>query len=127
MTGRAQGLVLGEAQAQRLLRVDVLAVAHGFQGMEHVPMVRRSDRDGVDVGPPAQLAEVVVRSTAAVAVVPVDDLLGLVALFAVDVANGDDAGVALPQECPHQGRAAVAQPDATDRDALTRGGRVFPP
>src|SRR5436853_410292 len=51
---------LFDGERQRLLAVDVLTLAHGVDGAEGVPVVRRGDQDGVDVLIVVQFAEVAV-------------------------------------------------------------------
>ena len=88
------GLALGDGQRQRLLAVDVLALAHGVDGDQGVPVVGRGDDDGVDVLAVEQLAEVLVgfdftyRFLEAVAGL-LDLVHGPVAVAAIHVADGD--------------------------------------
>lgn len=71
MAGAEQRMILGQAQAQGLLRVDVLAVAHRLQRVQYVPMVRRGDANGIQIRPSAQLAKVRVDRAAVVAIVSI--------------------------------------------------------
>src|SRR5262249_24040158 len=101
---------LGDVVADRLLDVDVLAVLHGPDGREGVPVVRRGDGDDVDglvVHDPAQVL-LVLGSLALRLLYGVhgagDDVL-------VHVADGDDLAVVLVGEAPNVAHAATVNAD----------------
>ena len=84
-------------------------------------MVGRADHHGVDILARKHLPEVDIREAVLVAVLDVDCVLGLRAMFGLDVAHGQDLGVGLDQELLGiVAEAFVAQADAADRDAFRR-------
>ena len=79
-----------DRERQRLLHVDVLAVAHRLDRVERVPVVRRAHDDRIDVGTRHHLAEVVVAFGILVLVARVDLRQRGVAVRLVDVADRED-------------------------------------
>jgi hypothetical protein len=118
----AQSPVFGEVEAHRLFEIDVLAGADGGDGRENMPVIGRSDEDGVNVLPGEQFAEVGIGGAGVVLVVLVDAVAGLVAVLFHDIADGDDLGVLLVQEIAHVPLALRADADAADSDAVARSG-----
>ena len=112
--GVAERPALGDRERRRLLQVHVLARFDRGDRDERVPVVRRADHDGVHVLVREQLPVVEVARDAVVglagllAVVAVDERLGVFHPPAVEVAHGDDPGrVVLPDA-----RHVVAARDA---------------
>jgi hypothetical protein len=86
--GLADGLRFAHGQGQRLLAVHVLAVLHGLDGVDRVPVGGAGDEHRVDVRTLADFAEITVDLQALVVLA---DLLGIVvvdALGALVQANG---------------------------------------
>jgi hypothetical protein len=117
---RLQRPALGQAEADRLLQVDVLAGPGRRQRHQHVPVIRRGDEDGVDVVAGNEVAPIGVRGATAVGVVPVGAAFGQSDAAGLGVADGQDACIVLGEEVPHDGVALVSHADAADGDPVAR-------
>src|SRR5262249_38570811 len=118
-------LPLGDGQRQRLLAVDVLALAHRLDGHEGVPMVGRGDEDGAQVLAGEQFAEVVVAGH-----VPHPALAqlarGAIAVAVIDVAHRDTFDALVAQGVAENGpAAALGAADADDAEDGPVGGRLL--
>ena len=49
---------LADVERQRLLAIDVLAGFHGGDRDQRMPMIGHDNRDGVDIGPADEVAEI---------------------------------------------------------------------
>ena len=107
-----------DGQALGLLAVDVLAVLAGLDGDQGVPVVGRADQDGVDVGAGQHVAEIVVVLAVLVLVVIVDDPLGVLAMAAHDIADGDHLDLGKAQEAVHVAGSLAAAADRRHDDPL---------
>ena len=87
---RAEDLILLHAARHRFFHVHVFAVFHRCDGNRHVPVIRRSDKDRVDVLPLEELAKVMIGPAIVIVVMAVDQVFGFLALVAVDVADCED-------------------------------------
>ena len=104
-----------------------LPIAGRLDGHQGVPVVRRGDEHRVDVRPGQQLAIVLVHRTVGVPVSLVDDLLGLLAELAPQVADGGHADIVLSRETAMMPAAHAADADAAHDDLLARAARRPPP
>ncbi len=109
----AHHLALVNGQRLRLLAIHVLAVLHGVEGNQRVPMVRRGDQHGVNIRPPGDLVKIVVGSAIAVAVASIDRAFGLVPVAGHHVANRHDLHLFEAQETAHVAAALAPHADAT--------------
>src|SRR6266542_1688482 len=125
MHGVAQRAPLGDGERGGLLQVDVLACLDRRYGDGCMPMIRRADHHGVDILAGEELAVVavpgyaVVRLAALLAVVTVDQRLGISDAFAVEIADGDNPGRVVfpqPRQIVRARNAPVA--DGADVDAI---------
>ena len=110
---------LGRVVRQRLLDVDVLAGVAGVDRHRHVPVVGAADQDGVDVLAVEELAIVLGRDR-----LGIGELLGVVEVGVVDVADGRDPDAGNLGQRLHQVLAAPARAQAGDRERVV--GRVAP-
>src|SRR5262249_16718879 len=111
-----QGSTLIDGKRQRLLAVDVLAGAHGGQGGERGPVVRRADGDGVDIAPGQQFAEVLVLLAGRA-----DDVGSETAVVPIHVADGDELHAWLAHGGTHDVNAALAVDPPVPRAARIVG------
>ena len=116
-----QRLVLGDAQAHRLLQVDVLARPHCGQRDQDVPVIRGGDDHGVDVRAGQNLSEVGVGCARPVLVVLVDQLARRLQLVRLHVAHGHDPRVLLGQEPLHDSLALRAGSHERDGNLVAGG------
>ena len=118
--GAHEGASLEQVVRERLLAVDVLAVAGGERAHVGVPVVGRGDHHGVDVVAHAELAEVVVFAAVLVAVAPVHLVLRARRLVGVHVTHGHHLDVVHSQERAHVAVAHSAHADHAHHDAVGR-------
>jgi len=90
--------VLGQADAERLLDVHVLARLHRRDGHGHVPVVGRGDAHRVNVVSREKLPEIHVGPAIPGPVAVVHGRLGQVAVLRPHVAHGDHPGIGAAQE-----------------------------
>ena len=109
--GAHEGASLEQVVRERLLAVDVLAVAGGERAHVGVPVVGRGDHHGVDVVANAELAEVVVFAAVLVAVALVHLVLRARRLVGVHVAHGHHLDVVHSKERAHVAVAHSAHAD----------------
>ena len=88
---RAEGAAFGDRKREGFFDVDILAVAHGVDGDEGVPVVGRADEDDIDVGAAVELAKIGVGFAVGVAVSLIDAGRAVFTTGAVNIAHGDDA------------------------------------
>ena len=90
--------LLRDGARQRLLAIDVLAVARGFRGHQSVPVVRDRNHDRVDVLARHHLAIIVVGLAVRVAVTLVDRVHGGLEVILVQITGGHHLAVLLLHE-----------------------------
>ena len=126
LDGLAHGAALAELVEEGLLAVDVEPGPGGGDGQDGVPVVGHGDRDGVEVAAEQELAEIVVGGAIRVAVLFIDDALGLLQMVFVEVADGHPLDLVLAQERFHVGKAHHAEPDPGHDDPVRwRDGSVL--
>ena len=117
LDGVADGEALRQVQRHRLLQVDVLAGFAGGDGDERVPVRRRGDDDGIQIGLLQHLAEV------AVAFAGILELLHHgIAAGLPGIAGGGDDDIGLFGAGAEVGAAHAAAADEADVDAAVGAG-----
>ena len=125
--GLDYGAALGDRHAGRFFGVNVLARPHGQDRGQGVPMVSRSDKHGVDVGPVRQeTVDFRVHGGVAGPVVGVDKAFDVQPLGFLQVADGDEADFWQAHDPIQIAQAAVLDADASHEDLITgRHGSIF--
>ena len=117
--GVAHGQGFVRVQGHRLLQVDVLARLDGQDGHQGVPVRRRGDDDGIDVGPGQQIAKIAISFGAGL--VPCHH--GLPAALS-HVAHGRDHDVGIPGAVRQVALAHAVDPDDAQPNAGSLGGAL---
>ena len=120
--GITQDPPLVDRVGQGFLDVGVLAVAHGVERSEDMPVVGRANQHGIDVVAAGDFAKVAVSGAIRIAIVLVDRGHDRVEVGLVDVAHREDLDALMGHEILHDAHAASARANQAQGDAVA--GRV---
>jgi hypothetical protein len=109
----------GYRQRQRLLTVNVLAGSNRGDGRGDMPMVRRGNRDRIDIIASQQVTEIIVAGLR----VKLCGFPSLLAMSGIDITYGHNLAAGLAFESFHISCALTSHTDTAHRDALTRSIR----
>ncbi len=109
---------------QTVFAVHVFSGFGGGDGDQRVPVVGRGYLHGVDIVSGDEFPEIAVCIAVVVAVSLVDGAFRALGMRGVDVANGDDLGVGVPEERPHVAVALTTTADNAPRDSIAGGDLV---
>ena len=122
--GITQDPPLVDRVGQGFLDVGVLAVAHGVERSEDMPVVGRANQHGIDVVAAGDFAKVAVSGAIRIAIVLVDRGHDRVEVGLVDVAHREDLDALMGHEILHDAHAASARANQAQGDAVA--GALLP-
>jgi len=107
---------------------NILAGFDGGKRHRHVPMIRRSDHDGVDIIAGNDIAEIIVGGAVFIVVFLVGDFAGSITIVGIHITNREYLRIGLGEEAAQIDRGTVtADADTADGDPIAGGdGAGFP-
>ena len=120
---------LANGQRQRLFAIDVLSRVGGHDGHRGMPMVRCADDNGIKIRPCQHIPEITIFGASfvlagflLVGVCLLREIVGVVHLAGIDVADGNDLHARHFKKIPQMSCRHAARADDTDGDSVV-GGR----
>ena len=121
------GKLSAEVESNRtwFFRIDIFSGLSGVDGHVGMPVIAGGNENGIDVGAVKQVPKIAIQIAGLSFKVFGKPVLGGVSPFGLDIAEGKELHVALPEHLQEIASAAFADSDDSESDGVVRSGFAF--